>query len=173
VKGLLWGRVSRTETQAEADLAAVKRAMHERAKEAKAQLYADGLADGVVMALTMAKGEKAPDGGFPFPGEVSDEFRAWADKAIARARGKDTDHMTRVVIAVERAKREILSDLRRGVIPANTVTSFSELHDYVDANEYGGLCDDLDGSMSQDEWLAWGNDVQASVDKWLRAGGAL
>ena len=41
--------------------------------------------------------------------------------------------------AIERSKLEILQDIASGVVPG-TVSSFSELHDYVDANEYGGLC---------------------------------
>jgi len=40
---------------------------------------------------------------------------------------------------IERSKAEILEDIASGVVP-DTVSSFSELHDYVDANEYGGLC---------------------------------
>jgi hypothetical protein len=36
---------------------------------------------------------------------------------------------------VEQAKTEILEDIIAGIVPA-TVTTFAELHDYVDANEY-------------------------------------
>ena len=43
--------------------------------------------------------------------------------------------------AVARSKREIIADIASGRVPA-TVKTFSELHDYVDANEYGGLCDE-------------------------------
>ena len=43
--------------------------------------------------------------------------------------------------AIERSKAEILEDMSNGIVPT-TVSSFSELHDYVDANEYGGLCSD-------------------------------
>ena len=43
--------------------------------------------------------------------------------------------------AIERSKAEILEDIAAGVVPG-TVSSFSELHEYVDANEYGGLCSD-------------------------------
>ena len=42
--------------------------------------------------------------------------------------------------AIERSKAEILEDIDAGIVP-NTVSSFSQLHDYVDANEYGGLCE--------------------------------
>lgn len=43
---------------------------------------------------------------------------------------------------IARMKREIRDDVRLGRVPDN-VKSFAELHDYVDANEYGGLfCED-------------------------------
>ena len=38
---------------------------------------------------------------------------------------------------VEQAKREILADVTSGTVP-HTCASFSELHDYTDANGYGG-----------------------------------
>ena len=40
--------------------------------------------------------------------------------------------------AIERSKVEILEDMSNGIVPT-TVSSFSELHDYVDANEYLSL----------------------------------
>jgi len=49
--------------------------------------------------------------------------------------------MTFIEYAIERSKTEIDADVRSGLIPVD-VASFSELHDYVDANEYGGLCDE-------------------------------
>jgi hypothetical protein len=39
--------------------------------------------------------------------------------------------------AIERSKSEILGDVAEGTVPA-TCASYSELHDYVDANGYGG-----------------------------------
>lgn len=68
---------------------------------------------------------------------------------------------------VERCKREILEDIRAGRHP-QTVASFSELHDHVDANEYGGATEgEFDGS---DEACAFWNRVQNDVDAWLKAG---
>lgn len=68
--------------------------------------------------------------------------------------------------AVERAKREILEDIVSMRVPSN-IASFSELHDFVDANEYGGLCDpDAYGDESTDFVI----DVQDAVDAWIRAG---
>ena len=42
---------------------------------------------------------------------------------------------------IERMKQEILDDIEAGRVPADC-PSFSSLHDYVDANCYGGFCDD-------------------------------
>jgi|GEM_PF-6824732 len=78
---------------------------------------------------------------------------------------------------VERCKREILADIASGRVPAS-VGSFSELHDHVDANEYGGACEtdedgigwwDMDRAGHEDVVRFW-NAVQDRVDWWLRAG---
>ena len=74
--------------------------------------------------------------------------------------------------AVARAKREIQADVKLGRVPTS-VTSFSELHDYVDANEYGGLCDDGQPGMDHEDWIAWGNSIQTRVDTWIKGGGLL
>jgi hypothetical protein len=78
----------------------------------------------------------------------------------------------RALMAVDRAKREILEDVESGRVPAD-VPGFSALHDYVDANEYGGLCDDdCPVPVGDDEgWIQWGNDVQTEVDQWIKGGG--
>lgn len=71
------------------------------------------------------------------------------------------------VPVVERAKKEVLADIASGRVPAS-VASFAELHDHVDANEYGGACEGgFDGS---DESTAFWNRVQGEVDAWLKAG---
>lgn len=73
---------------------------------------------------------------------------------------------------VERCKREILQDIDNGIVP-ETVSSFSELHDYVDANCYGGFCDD-DEDYDDDNEEIWENQmelvntVQCLVDVWLK-----
>lgn len=64
---------------------------------------------------------------------------------------------------VARGRTEIVRDIARGTVPP-TVTSFAELHDYVDANCYGGLCDD----DAPDPELGYGNPVQNALDAWLR-----
>jgi hypothetical protein len=76
--------------------------------------------------------------------------------------------------AVERSKAEILQDIGDGRV-AEDVPNFSALHDYVDANTYGGLCDGDwptyvadDGQEHLDIVMA--NEVQEQVDAWLKAG---
>lgn len=68
---------------------------------------------------------------------------------------------------IERAKREIRSDVISGLVPAN-VDSFSSLHDFVDANGYGGFFKegvfDLLGMDAT-------NEIQNSVDVWIKSGG--
>jgi len=60
------------------------------------------------------------------------------------------------------------------VVPP-TVSTFGELHDYVDANEYGGLCDMLDQHRDENDhvteayWL-FCNSVQDALHQWLVAG---
>ena len=78
--------------------------------------------------------------------------------------------------AIARAKKEILKDIAEQRVPA-TVSSFSDLHDYVDANTYGGLCDEnfWGGVGGEDEdvdvaFLAE-NYVQNALDEWIRSPG--
>lgn len=73
--------------------------------------------------------------------------------------------MNHIETAIARSKSEILADIASGEVPT-TVQTFSELHDYVDANEYGGLCDD----DLFDTLNPWVNDIQNAVNAWLLAG---
>ncbi len=53
----------------------------------------------------------------------------------------------------ERMKREILADIGAGVVP-DSVKDYSELHDYVDANCYGGseeLLEEFDEQFASTE----------------------
>ena len=84
--------------------------------------------------------------------------------------------------AIERSKAEILEDIAQGVVP-DTVSSFSELHDYVDANEYGGLCEEgtwwsladdaTDKELAENDGIFLRHfdqsaAVQDAVDAWLK-----
>jgi hypothetical protein len=82
----------------------------------------------------------------------------------------------------EKMKAEILADVENGVVPAS-VASFSELHDYVDANLYGGteaLLEGLDAAAQDtDEGHSaaltalcdLANPAMDAVDAWIKAGG--
>jgi hypothetical protein len=75
---------------------------------------------------------------------------------------------------VETMKREILEDIEAELVPDH-VASFSKLHDYVDANCYGGLCNDgAYGRMLDDhfdgvhqDFIDFINQAQCEVDEWL------
>lgn len=76
------------------------------------------------------------------------------------------------VETAERCKREIVRDVADGTVPAE-VRSFSQLHDHVDANTYGGMCDDgfADLFASPDAWTEHCNAASAIVDAWIAEGG--
>jgi hypothetical protein len=70
--------------------------------------------------------------------------------------------------AIERSKSEILRDVTDGTVPA-TCASYTELHDYVDANGYGGA---FEYDFDNEETDFW-NAVQDAVDAWMKAGGLM
>lgn len=77
-------------------------------------------------------------------------------------------------------KLGIINDINVGII-SPTVKSFGELHNYVDANEYGGFCIDtfadelieLFGGRDEDEglpddYVAFMNEAQNIIDAWIK-----
>lgn len=89
--------------------------------------------------------------------------------------------LTKLVL---RIKTEIVVDVQRGDVP-DTVKSFSELHNYVDANSYGCFWAsdkeldsiavmingyDANGNFT-DELMALINCAQNIIGAWLHAGG--
>lgn len=85
--------------------------------------------------------------------------------------------------SVERMKQEIIKDVKTGQVPDDCPT-FSALHDHVDANEYGGFCED--GMMAAmiehfggrdenegmpDKMMDYLNEAQNTIDLWLKDGG--
>ena len=80
-----------------------------------------------------------------------------------RLPGFSDDELRQVV---EQAKTEILADVAAGTVPS-TCASFSELHDYTDANGYGGA---FERPFDNDETDFW-NAVQDAVDRWIKRGG--
>jgi len=69
---------------------------------------------------------------------------------------------------VERGKREILEDVMSGKVP-KFVTSFGDLHDYVDANEYAGLCEDGIFEITDDHYVT-ANLIQDKLHEWIASG---
>lgn len=65
------------------------------------------------------------------------------------------------------ARDQISGDINAGHVPAN-VGSFSELHDHVDANGYGGAFEF--GFDSSDDCLRFWNAVQGKIDDWVKDG---
>ena len=85
--------------------------------------------------------------------------------------------------SIERMKKEIIEDIKHGIVPADC-PSFSALHDYVDANCYGGFCEDDElqalidhfGGRDEDEGMPdalmdYLNGAQNSIDRWIKEGG--
>jgi len=62
---------------------------------------------------------------------------------------------------IERAKAEIIEDILNGTLPVMP-TSFDELHEYVDANEYGGFTED--NATTDYDFIV---DVQTELGVWL------
>lgn len=94
--------------------------------------------------------------------EVTPSAFPYLDDRARRARAYWTP--VRIAKATARAKAEILADIATGRVPAD-VASFAALHDYVDANEYGGLCEE-----SIDPTFVPVNEIQNSLDAWLARG---
>ena len=80
-------------------------------------------------------------------------------------------------------KWEIIEDIKNGRVPADC-PSFSALHDYVDANCYGGFCEEelmdalLDHFGGRDEnegmpveLMNYLNAAQDAIDLWIKEGG--
>jgi hypothetical protein len=95
--------------------------------------------------------------------------------------GVPTHRLRLLVEAFNKARDEINADITTGTVP-ETVASFAELHDYVDANEYGGLTemetvdDHINGTwivtddMSRQRWVDFGNELQGALHRWIKAG---
>ena len=71
---------------------------------------------------------------------------------------------------IARAKREIQEDISVGNIPT-TITCFSDLHEYVDANGYGGFfeAEVWEGRDTEEVCLIAG-EVHRVVSGWIRGG---
>ena len=83
-------------------------------------------------------------------------------------------HSEFAVNAIIEGASEIRSDVADGTVPA-TVLNFSELHDYVDANGYGGLFDVAWEQLSKNPEgeldVDLVNSIQFALDRWIKYGG--
>jgi hypothetical protein len=84
---------------------------------------------------------------------------------------------------VERMKKEIIADIMAGRVPLS-IKEFGDLDNYVDANEYGGFCEDefgerldahfggrVESGVMPDGEMLYIADAQSAIDKWIKAGG--
>ncbi len=103
-------------------------------------------------------------------GKLAEEFR-YAGRPGGLVAAQTWERVGKATL--ERVKREILADMADGTVPSSA-NSFTMLHDYVDANEYGGACETGEGNPypldGTDECHAFWSRVQAEADAWLRAG---
>jgi hypothetical protein len=66
---------------------------------------------------------------------------------------------------IDRGWKEIQADVKAGIVPA-TAESFSELHDYVDANGYGGAFEETAHDVHDvDFWNAVQDALNARIGK--------
>lgn len=68
--------------------------------------------------------------------------------------------------SVALGRYEILVDLLKGRFPAASIQGFPDLHDYSDANEYGGLCAEF-----AQQGIDFAAEVQDRLHNWIVEGG--
>lgn len=69
---------------------------------------------------------------------------------------------------IQQIQHDIGWDINEGKVPED-VRTFAQLHDHVDANEYGGACE-LVERIGLDAAISIFNVAQAAVDEWLASG---
>lgn len=83
----------------------------------------------------------------------------------------DSEADLQLAIVLARAKWEIRRDIKAGYLPVHP-KDFSELHNHVDANGYGGAFDGdaphMDSTLDVDS-VFW-DAVQSQIDQWIKAG---
>ena len=70
-------------------------------------------------------------------------------------------------VAIGRA--QILEDVYRGEFVAEDIQNFEDLHEYVDANKYGGFLDDHVQLVK--DWQRVQREVQDQLHTWIVNGG--
>lgn len=95
---------------------------------------------------------------------VADSYDWTTGRAVNPDKVDTAAELQRVI---ERAKREIVDDVKHGIVPP-TVPDYSALHDYTDANKYGGAFEE--GAHPVEDTDFW-NAMQEACDEWIKAGG--
>ncbi len=107
-------------------------------------------------------------------GRVSADSRC-ADEAIGDEGCLDIEQRRCINQAIELGQRQIQEAIASGQVPP-TVTEFGMLHQFLDANEIGGLCDgaeEIRGVFPRENaeqeavFVAAANRVQHALDDWL------
>lgn len=83
--------------------------------------------------------------------------------------GNAYDHIKKTICTdtariIKVAKEEILDDITKCLVPAD-IKSFDELHEYVDANEYGMSVYEFD---TFEKCIETFNQVHAKLDAWIK-----
>jgi hypothetical protein len=106
--------------------------------------------------------------------ESVDHNGVWSDEDCEAEEMVPLSPGAAIPIVTRWAIEEVQADINAGIVPKD-VRTFASLHNHVDANKYGGAFDwpALVGDISDEAYLQahcefW-NDVQAGVDRWLRA----
>jgi hypothetical protein len=92
--------------------------------------------------------------------------RGGLEREKARARTNGERRIERMSMDyISRGKAEILEDIHAGIVPAD-IKCFGDLHDYVDANCYGGLCDD-DCTVPEAVMFTVADTVAEALHQWI------
>ncbi len=90
--------------------------------------------------------------------------RAFGESIVNQCRARNPFEANEMCAeAVARAKTAITLDVLTGIIPVGGISTFGDLHDYVDANEYGGLCE----SEYREALDEYGDRIQNAVGDWI------
>lgn len=107
--------------------------------------------------------------------EGQDRNGDFSDSEAAAQGGTPINFEDGILHATDWAKGDVMADVKAGRVP-RSVKNFSELHDYVDANGYGGAFDwpclpsEARDDTYQETFIGFWNAVQEAVDQWIISG---
>lgn len=138
---------------------------------------ADEIFDSVYEAMQSAEEMGGPEGQ-----DYVNLMKRISAEAVMRIKNYYSWRIPTIDVTVTKMKAEILADMENKIVHPE-VGSFSGLHDYVDANCYGGFCDDdlnsaLIDFFDEGDWsegmpqgmLDYINECQGQIDLWLKSG---